>query len=380
MSKHRPKRTRDGRWIDDYVVEDGGEVRVPAYLADGWRGDLVRRFGATDTLDAHRPGYRLPSNLARDVVREARQEMIDRATSGWLMDKRRDGIHDRDAWVTSLADQWRVPASLPKLTTNLPHGHPVRDVCSAGPGPAKTLPPDESDDQAKRDAAWKPGHRAGRPRKPPEEFHPSVWEHGRCEIAVLDRRLAEALRANSSHCAIAFAIRDAIPEARRIAVDLQTIRWSLPKRGVRYVFLTPHVAQQDVIIPFDQGEECHPVTFKMKPAWITRTGAKRNHTPEPEQLRGTGLRVADEQLHISEQSKEVPNENFNRTLIPYAGKEPRKPYKPRRPRAMISATKPDGSIPVTLGGKLPPKSVLARREFGLRVLARREFGLRQVRR
>jgi hypothetical protein len=27
-----------------------------------------------------------------------------------------------------------------------------------------------------------------------------------------------------------------------------------------------------------------------------------------------------------------------------------------------------GSIPTTLGGKLPPVSVLARREFGLRVL------------
>jgi hypothetical protein len=199
-----------------------------------------------------------------------------------------------------------------------------------------------------------------------------VWEHGRCEISVQDRHLAAALRANSSHCAIAFAIRDAIPDARRIAVDLQTIRWSLPKRGVRYVFLTPHVAQQDVIIPFDQGEECKPVTFRMKPAWITRTGAKRNHTPEPEQLKGTGLKVAEEQRHISGQCKEVPNENFNRKLIPYAGKEPEKrgAYKRRQPRAKISATKPDGSIPVTLGGKLPPVSILARRGFGLRQIRR----------
>jgi hypothetical protein len=216
----------------------------------------------------------------------------------------------------------------------------------------------------------KPGHHAGRPRKHPvEEFAPSVWEHGRCEISVLDRHLAAALRANSSHCAIAMAIADAIPDARRIAVDLQTIRWSLPKRGVRYVFLTPHVAQQDIIIPFDQGEECKPVTFRMKPAWITRTGAKRNHTPDPDHLRGTGLKVAEEQPHLSEQSK-VPNGDFARKQIPYAGKEERKPRKPRQPRAKISHTKPDGSIPTTLGGKLPPVSVLARREFGLRALRR----------
>jgi hypothetical protein len=44
--------------------------------------------------------------------------------------------------------------------------------------------------------------------------------------------------------------------------------------------------------------------------------------------------------------------------------------KPRVARAKISATKPDGSVPVTLGGKLPPVSVLTRREFGLRALRR----------
>jgi hypothetical protein len=31
----------------------------------------------------------------------------------------------------------------------------VRDVTAAGPGKVSTLPPDESDGQAKRDAAWR---------------------------------------------------------------------------------------------------------------------------------------------------------------------------------------------------------------------------------
>jgi hypothetical protein len=209
------------------------------------------------------------------------------------------------------------------------------------------------------------GSKDSKPRRtehPREKFAPSVWESGRAEISVEQQHIDEALRANSSHCAIAMAIATAIPHAQRIAVDLQTIRWTDKKRGVRYVFLTPHVAQTEVIIPFDQGETCKPVTFKMRPAWISRVGAKRNHTPEPEQLKGTGLKVAEEQPHIPE---EAPSESPDRPLIPYAGKEPRKP---RQPRAMISATKPDGSIPVTLGGKLPPRSVLARREYGMRVL------------
>jgi hypothetical protein len=178
MKKHKHK--RDGRYIDDYVVEDGGVVRVPAYLADGWRGNMVRSFDATAMLDAHKPGFRLPSNFARDVVRTAREEMIDRARSGWRMDKRRpppdepdededDDVQDarrfasREAWVASLSDQWRVPASSPpNRTTDL--RRPNADASAAGPGPASAFPspmagsaperPVPDDPQAKRDQAW----------------------------------------------------------------------------------------------------------------------------------------------------------------------------------------------------------------------------------
>jgi hypothetical protein len=71
-NKHRH---RDGVWHDDYVVDDGGEVRVPLALADGYRRDLVNSF-ATDTLDAHRPGFRIAGQATRDVVSSAREEMV----------------------------------------------------------------------------------------------------------------------------------------------------------------------------------------------------------------------------------------------------------------------------------------------------------------
>jgi hypothetical protein len=237
----------------------------------------------------------------------------------------------------------------------------------------------------------KPDHKAGRPKKPPEVFHPSIWESGRAEISVEQKHINEALRANSSHCAIAMAIKDAVPHARFVAVDLQTIRWSDPRKGVRYVFLTPSVAQHSVIIPFDSGEECKPVTFRMKPAFVTKCGAKRRHTPDPEQLRGTGLKVAEEQPHIAESPLEPAGaeKDLAQSWKPQAASGPGgaiiapvddpeavepepepKPRKRRVARAKISATKPDGSIPTTLGGKLPPVSVLARREFGLRALRR----------
>jgi hypothetical protein len=119
----------------------------------------------------------------------------------------------------------------------------------------------------------------------------------------------------------------------------------------------------------------------MRPAFITRVGAKRDHTPEPEQLKGTGLKVADEQPHIpngSESRFKDPwkdDEACTASLDADHGRQSAEPngssrLKPRKPRVARakSATKPDGTIPTTLGGKLPPASVLARREFGLRAL------------
>jgi hypothetical protein len=170
----------------------------------------------------------------------------------------------------------------------------------------------------------RPGHRAGCPRKPREELPPSIWEHGKAEIAVQQKHIDHAMERNSSHCAIADAIKDAVPHARFISVDLQTIRWTDPNKGVRYCFLTPAVAQQDVIIPFDQGErdKCKPVTFRMKPAFVTRTGKKRTHTPDADQLKDAGLKVAEEQPHISpEQSagedtaSEAPEPNRTLALV-----------------------------------------------------------------
>jgi hypothetical protein len=44
------------------------------------------------------------------------------------------------------------------------------------------------------------------------------------------------------------------------------------------------------------------------------------------------------------------------------------PDPPKRVARALVSTAHKGSIPTTLGGKMPPVSVLSRREFGLRVL------------
>jgi hypothetical protein len=120
---------------------------------------------------------------------------------------------------------------------------------------------------------------------------PSVWRNGRLTIAVEQRHVDESMRANSSHCAIAEAIKEALPDATFVSVDLQSIRFSW--KGLRYCVLTPHCAQ-DLIIGFDQGdkEACKPITFSMRPCTVTRAGKRRTHTPSDDELKELGLRIA----------------------------------------------------------------------------------------
>ena len=54
-------------------------------------------------------------------------------------------------------------------------------------------------------------------------------------LDVTAELIATAIPRNSGHCMIADALRAAIPSARFISVDLQTIRWSDPETNRRYI-------------------------------------------------------------------------------------------------------------------------------------------------
>jgi hypothetical protein len=107
----------------------------------------------------------------------------------------------------------------------------------------------------------------------------TIWDrNGYITMPVTREHIEASMARHSSHCMTALAIQKAIPDARHICVDLQTIRWT--RKGLRYVFLTPHVAQ-DAIIAFDQGEreKIKPFTLRMRPSHITRSGKRRAETP-----------------------------------------------------------------------------------------------------
>jgi hypothetical protein len=90
----------------------------------------------------------------------------------------------------------------------------------------------------------------------------------RPRITVTDRHIAEAIRGSSGGCMIADAIKEALPDARSVTVDLQTIRWSDPARRLRYIYLTPAKCMQ-ALVDYDQGKKVEPFNFSVRNAMVT---------------------------------------------------------------------------------------------------------------
>jgi hypothetical protein len=77
----------------------------------------------------------------------------------------------------------------------------------------------------------------------------------------------EAVKSNSSHCMIAEAIKEAYPLLNHVSVDLQTIRFSDPAKGLRYIYLTPRACQEALVL-FDEGVASKPFRFILRGAHI----------------------------------------------------------------------------------------------------------------
>lgn len=106
------------------------------------------------------------------------------------------------------------------------------------------------------------------------------------KISISLEQILMAVRKNSHRCMIAEAIKEAEPHARRIVVDLQSIRWTDDQAGVRYSFFTPPIAQE-ALLAFDQGEEVEPFTFELRsPASIRPQGVEPSMEKTTEKHKG----------------------------------------------------------------------------------------------
>lgn len=149
------------------------------------------------------------------------------------------------------------------------------------------------------------------------------------KVNVSAQAIADATAKNSSHCMTAVAVTNACNrrhiDATHVAVDIQTIRFSDPARGLRYVYLTPRPVQ-DKILRWDQGMVVEPFSFILKAGAVHPMNVSSAKTRKQK----TVARAMKRKLKV----------------------------------ARFRATK-GGKIERVVGGREPP-SVSQRREFGLR--------------
>lgn len=92
-------------------------------------------------------------------------------------------------------------------------------------------------------------------------------------LDVTEEVITTAVQRDSSHCVIADALRAAVPNAQRVSVDIQTIRFTDPVSERRYIYLTPALCQM-ILVDFDQGRRPDPMMIRLgAPSQITRSGS-----------------------------------------------------------------------------------------------------------
>lgn len=166
----------------------------------------------------------------------------------------------------------------------------------------------------------------------------------RLVIDVSQEIITDSTERDSSHCMIAEAVKCAVPDATHVSVDLQTVRFSDPKKGLRYTYLTPRLGQV-ALIDFDQGEKPEPFRMRLSQGQVTPMGKK-----------GRPVRPSsDAQLSQRQAASDKGREKMSEALR----------------KSGLRQEEDAGSVPTKVGGRTPPTTPFARRRsFGLRALAR----------
>lgn len=164
-------------------------------------------------------------------------------------------------------------------------------------------------------------------------------------VDVTEEIITASIQKDSQHCMIAHSISAAHPDATHISVDLATIRFTDPKRGLRYTYLTPRIAQVQ-LVNFDQGRKPLPFSFLLRRGQVTRSGH-----------RDTGKRPRKRLTTKQQQQRTEAGKKLNETL---------------RRQKMVRG---HGSerIAERVGGETPP---LQKGKDNLPFTRRRAFGLR----
>ena len=182
----------------------------------------------------------------------------------------------------------------------------------------------------------------------------------RVRLEVTQEIIDTSCRADSSHCMVADAVRQAAPWARNITVDIQTIRFSDPERDVRYVYLTPRIAQL-ALLDFDAGIPSEPFSVVLQRSqahvsWMRRgTGSKGGGSMNEAQLAAVRKNMAHAR-EVNPKNIAVRDDGDHERITRSGGKTP-----PVGPLAT-------GRSGRTRNGDVP---TARRRTYGLRAMDRR---------
>jgi hypothetical protein len=200
-------------------------------------------------------------------------------------------------------------------------------------------------------------------------------------ISVTADDIRKAEKKNSMRCVVAQAVARTIPDACRIEVDTQSIRWT-DGNGVRNVYLTPY-AVQGYVIAFDAGDELEPFMFALdsrkrlpSPATKVSTDHGKKVHNATQQAKRTAKR-AEQLAALAVASDADPVAAAAALLVPKAKAKAKRAaselvsvteaYKAARAEGATRAT----TLPGETGLKTPaPPRVYktSRREYGNRVL------------
>lgn len=84
----------------------------------------------------------------------------------------------------------------------------------------------------------------------------------RITVEVTETDIERAHKSDSYKCVVAQAVARTVPDATRIEVDTQSIRFTRAN-GERWLYLTPY-AVQGYVIAFDAGDPIEPFSFQLR--------------------------------------------------------------------------------------------------------------------
>jgi hypothetical protein len=200
------------------------------------------------------------------------------------------------------------------------------------------------------------------------------------DFPVTAEIIETSIPADSGHCMIADGLKAAVPHATDVSVDLATIRYTDRQARRRYVYLTPPEAQR-ALLDFDHGNKPEPFSIAAHAAQIVSLPPAKPKKPKaekPERTDGGPKIPLTEPVsgHMETDEKILLSAAPADTTTAQAAEVPRK----RQPAILIPNPAGGGTVPIKVGGKLPPMGAMpgGAGAHAVRTGRIRRFGLRAM--